>query len=98
LAKKLPEHILTKKKQGFTFNPVLRAQKDLIPLARKYLTPERVEDSGIFNFHYLNKIMTTAPHPNLRWHYFLLWKILGYHIWEDIFIRNPGLAPEPDTV
>lgn len=98
LAEKLPEHILSKKKQGFTFNPVLQAQKDLIPLARKYLTPERVEDSGIFNFQYLNKIMTAAPHPNLRWHYFLLWKILGYHIWEDIFIRNPGLPPEPETV
>jgi len=92
LGEKLPAHILTKKKQGFTFNPVLQAQKDLIPLARKYLTRERVEDSGIFNFDYLDTIMTAIPHPNLRWHYFLLWKILGYHLWEDIFIRNsPGL-------
>ncbi len=89
LAEKVPEHILTKKKQGFTFNPVLQAQKDLVPLARKYLTRERVEDSGVFNFDYINTIMTAAPHPNLRWHFFLLWKILGYHIWEDIFIHSP---------
>ncbi len=96
LAETVPEHILVKKKQGFTFNPVLQAQKDLIPLARKYLTRERVEDSGLFNFDYINTIMTATPHRNLRWHFFLLWKILGYHIWEDIFIHSSNQPPKTD--
>ncbi len=96
LAETVPKHILVKKKQGFTFNPVLQAQKDLIPLARKYLTRERVEDSGVFNFDYINTIMTATPHRNLRWHFFLLWKILGYHIWEDIFIHSSNQPPKTD--
>ena len=86
----VPDEILHKKKHGFTFNPVLQAQKDLQPLARKYLTEKRVKSSGVFNYEYLEKILYSRPRPQLRWHYFLLWKILGYHIWEDIFIRNQG--------
>lgn len=94
----LPEQILNKRKQGFTFNPVLQAQKDLLPLARRYLTRDRIEDGGIFNYQYLDKIMQAAPHANLRWHYFLLWKILGYHLWEEIFIHNNGRNPAPSAV
>jgi len=90
LEKIMPKEILQKPKQGFTFNPVLQAEKDLQPLAKKYLTRERVEESGVFQYAYIRKIIESRPHPNLRWHYFLLWKIVGYHIWEEIFIHNHG--------
>ncbi len=90
LEKIMPREILKKPKQGFTFNPVLQAEKDLQPLAKDYLTRERVEEAGVFQYAYIRKIVESRPHPNLRWHYFLLWKIVGYHIWEEIFIHNHG--------
>jgi len=93
LSKMLPSSIINRRKHGFTFNPVLQAQKDLISLARTYLTQSRVEESGVFNFTYLKNIMRSQPHPNLRWHYFLLWKILGYFIWEELFIKGNGVKP-----
>lgn len=90
----LPPSIINKRKHGFTFNPVIQARKDLMSLARLYLTRKRVEESNLFNFNYLERIMQSRPHPNLRWHYFLLWKILGYFIWEDLFIKGKRSAFE----
>ncbi len=87
---RLPARILSKKKHGFTFNPVIQFQKDLKGFASEYLSRERVENSGIFNYAYIERVLNSNPHPSLRWHYFLLWKIAGYHLWEDIFIRNGG--------
>ncbi len=93
LKRHIPPSILQKKKQGFTFNPVLQAKKDLQPLAAKCLTQKKVEETGLFNYNYIRQILAAPPHNNLRWHYFLLWKILGYHIWHDIFIKNQGTLP-----
>jgi asparagine synthase (glutamine-hydrolysing) len=87
---KIPQEILRKGKQGFTFNPVCQIKKDLGSFAVKYLTRERVEESGLFNYRYINQIINSYPRGSLRWHYFLLWKIIGYHIWEDIFIKGGG--------
>jgi asparagine synthase (glutamine-hydrolysing) len=86
----LPDKIIGKRKHGFTFNPVIQFQKDLGTYASQYLSRERVEESGIFNFTYIQKILNTKPKNSLRWHYFLLWKIVGYHIWEDVFVRRDG--------
>lgn len=87
---KLPDEILKKKKQGFSFNPVNQFKKDLCGYASKYLSRDRVEESGVFNYKYIEQILKSNPKPAMRWHYFLLWKIMGYHIWEDVFIKGGG--------
>ncbi len=84
----LPDKIVHKRKHGFTFNPVIQFQKDLGTYASQYLSRERVEESGIFNYTYIKQILNSKPKNSLRWHYFLLWKIVGYHVWEDVFIRG----------
>ncbi len=89
----LPTQIMSKKKHGFTFNPVYQFKKDLGSFASNYLSRERVEESGVFNYPYIKKIIDSKPKSSLRWHYFLLWKIVGYHVWEEVFIRN-GNLPE----
>src|SRR5258708_10869749 len=45
----LPDRVLHKRKWGFTFDPVEQYQKDLGPMVREMLSPDRQRRSGIFN-------------------------------------------------
>ena len=81
----LPPRIIEKKKWGFTANPYLQFKKDLKIQAEKHLTKEYIEKQGIFNYNYIRHIIDSTPHPRMRWHYNLLWIILGFAIWEDVF-------------
>ncbi len=82
----LPDRVLDKKKWGFTFDPVEQFQKDLGPMAREVLTPERLRMSGVFNPTFVQKVLDAKPHQRLRWHYFMLWQMIGFELWHDTFI------------
>lgn len=84
----LPPKIITKKKWGFTVNPYLQFKKDLKTVAEKILTKDFVEEQGIFNYDYIQKIMNYPPHPKLRWHYNYLWVVMGIAIWQKMFIDS----------
>jgi asparagine synthase (glutamine-hydrolysing) len=86
----LPEKILKKKKWGFTFNPYYQFRKDLKIAVREGLTPQTVKDLGFFNYEFIEKVLEHPPHPRLRWHYFMIWIMLGFHQWHDIFIKKKG--------
>jgi asparagine synthase (glutamine-hydrolysing) len=85
LAGVLPEQVLTKKKWGFTFDPVEQYRKDLRSLALEVLTPERLRSSGVFNPEFVRRVLEAKPHQRLRWHYFMLWQMIGVEIWRDVF-------------
>ncbi len=85
---KLPPKIISKKKWGFTVNPYLQFKKDLGEVARQRLTKEYIDKQGIFNYEYLKRIMDYPAHPKLRWHYNYLWVVLGYSMWEEMFLGN----------
>lgn len=87
LAGILPERTLTKKKWGFTFDPVEQYHKDLRPLALEMLTPARLAESGIFNPEFVRSVLAARPHQNLRWHYFMLWQMIGFEFWREQFLR-----------
>ncbi len=89
----VPEFVLHKKKWGFAFNPYFEFQKDLKEAAQRVLTPRRVKELGLFNYDFIKKVLEHRPHPRLRWHYFTLWMMLGFHIWHDMFIRNSFSGP-----
>ena len=84
----LPDRVLDKPKWGFTFNPVEQFQKDLGPMAREVLTPERLERSGIFNAGFVRDVLAARPHQRLRWHYFMLWQMIGIELWHAIFVDS----------
>ena len=88
----LPEKTLSKPKWGFTFDSYHQFQKDLCDIARRELSRDFIEGQGIFNYSFIKGIIEHPPHRWMRWHYFLLWLILGIKVWEDLFIR--GLRPE----
>jgi asparagine synthase (glutamine-hydrolysing) len=87
----LPDAVLDKKKWGFTFDPVEQFGKDLGPMAREVLTPERLRRTGVFNPEFVQRVLAAKPHQRLRWHYFMLWQMLGFELWNDIFVS--GAAP-----
>jgi asparagine synthase (glutamine-hydrolysing) len=92
----LPPEVLTKKKWGFTFDPVQQYGKDLGPLARQLLTPDRLRRAGIFNPAFVEAVLKAKPHQRLRWHYFLLWQMIGVEIWHETFVERqpvPALSP-----
>ena len=86
----LPERITRKKKWGFSFNPYYQFQKDLKQAVQDTLTERAVRDLGFFNYRFIEKVLHHPPHPRLRWHYFLLWVMLGFHKWHDLFIDGRG--------
>lgn len=85
----LPDKIIKKRKWGFTFNPYLQFKKDLKTTAEDILTEKRIKEQGIFNYTFIRQILDHPPNPRLRWHYFYLWILVGFQMWEDIFL-HPG--------
>ncbi|MDF1535695.1 MAG: asparagine synthase (glutamine-hydrolyzing) [bacterium] len=88
----LPAKTLEKPKWGFTFDSFHQFQKDLQGLARMELTKEFIDDQGIFQYGFIKEVLDHPPHRWMRWHYFLIWLILGVKVWEDLFVN--GKAPE----
>jgi asparagine synthase (glutamine-hydrolysing) len=89
----LPDPIIRKKKWGFSFNPYYQFQKDLKTVAERVLTRERVLETGFFNYDFIRQVVEHRPHPRLRWHYFVLWMMVGFHIWHDMFITGDVRRP-----
>ncbi|MFP6905575.1 MAG: asparagine synthase (glutamine-hydrolyzing) [Verrucomicrobiota bacterium] len=81
----LPPEIMNKTKQGFSFNPYEQWRKDLRPLVEKELSREWCEASGLFNYGFIQALLQCPAHPRLRWHYFLVWLMVGVKQWMEVF-------------
>jgi asparagine synthase (glutamine-hydrolysing) len=85
LANILPAETLRKRKWGFTVDPVEQYKKDLRRMALELLTPERLRRTGIFNPAFVSEVLAARPQPRLRWHYFMLWQMVGLELWHEAF-------------
>ena len=83
----LPAQTLAKPKWGFTFDSYYQFQKDLRTTADRELTEGFVRSQGIFNYTFIRRVLDHPPHRWMRWHYFLIWLMLGLKIWEEEFVR-----------
>lgn len=81
----LPPPILRKKKQGFTFSSYHQWTKDLRAMVERELTPGWCAETGLFNERFVRELLDYPPHPNLRWHYFMAWMMLGVKTWMEVF-------------
>jgi asparagine synthase (glutamine-hydrolysing) len=93
----LSDEVLAKKKWGFTFDPVEQYGKDLRPMALDVLTPDRLRQSGVFNTDFVQSVLDAKPHSRLRWHYFLLWQMIGVELWREIFVEPGPSLPSIDS-
>lgn len=87
----LPECVLQKPKWGFTFSSYHQFRKDLRPIAQNLLNSGSLDRLGLFNADFLRSILEHRPSPLMRWHYFLLWMVVGLHFWCELFLdgRDP---------
>jgi asparagine synthase (glutamine-hydrolysing) len=93
LAGLLPDRVLRKRKWGFTFDPVEQYRKDLRPLALEMLSPDRLRRSGVFNPAFVQAVLAAKPHQRLRWHYFMLWQMIGVEMWQEVFAAPQSVQP-----
>ncbi|MCB0403613.1 MAG: asparagine synthase (glutamine-hydrolyzing) [Bdellovibrionales bacterium] len=84
----LPAEILNKKKWGFSFTPHLFFEKQLRDFARNTLTRREVQDLGWFSWPWIDRVLNSKPSPKLRWHYFNLWVMAGFHLWHNTFFQS----------
>lgn len=81
----LPEPIRNRPKSGFQLPIHAVFDTHLRPLADRYLSPDRLKRDGLFNHDFVIKVLRARPDQRLRWHYFLLYLMIGTNIWLDIF-------------
>ena len=84
----LPPQILNRPKSGFQVPIHQFFQSHLRPLCTRYLSRKRLEEDQLFNPEFVEKVLKEKPHFRLRWHYFILYLMIGTNIWIDIFERD----------
>lgn len=90
----LPAEVVKRPKSGFQVPAHEFYLEHLRPLVVKYLTPERMAKSGLFNPDFVQEVVAAKPHPRLRWHYFILYLMVGTEIWLDLFEKTRPEKPE----
>ena len=84
----LPQQVMDKKKWGFTVDPVEQFNKDLKPLALELLNSRDLAERGVFNPEFVSVVLHARPSPKLRWHYFMLWQMIGFEYWCQHFLDS----------
>lgn len=81
----LPRAILDRPKSGFQLNAVALFEGPLRAALERWLSSERIAESGLFNPRFVMTCLNRRRSRTLRWHYFLLLLMLQTHIWLDLF-------------
>jgi asparagine synthase (glutamine-hydrolysing) len=84
MASVLPREILDRPKSGFQVHAG-RFWRELEPLAAHHLSDAEIRRHGLFNPTFVARIRNAAPRTGLRWHFFMLYLMLGTHLWLQAF-------------
>ena len=92
---KLPATVFEKDKQGFTMPTYRFARTQLLPHARSILDDAHVVREGLIDKKYIRELIDRAPSSGLVPHYKLLWKVVAFEIWYQIYVVESVAGPEP---
>ncbi|MGN7613173.1 asparagine synthase (glutamine-hydrolyzing) [Magnetococcales bacterium HHB-1] len=81
----LNEEILNRPKSGFQVDAAMFFERFLKPMIPEYLSQERLEKDGLFNPLFIQDILKQKPNKKLRWHYFIIYLMLGTTMWLEQF-------------
>lgn len=85
--KYLPEPLVSRNKQGFSF-PIAKWMKtDLTALLKNLFSESRFVETGVFNSNYIQTILSEHL-TGKRDHNFRLWILLNLEIWYRIYFDN----------
>lgn len=81
----LPSEILNRPKSGFQVNSAEFFHQHLTQWGDTLLSAAHIFDTGLFNPDFIKSVQQYPVTRSTRWHYFMLYLILGTHLWTDIF-------------
>jgi len=83
--KMLPADIVFREKQGFSIPIKNWLKKELKPLLLNFLSEEKINKAGFFNFLEVNRYVDEHLSGKYN-HSHILWGILLFHVWYEYFI------------
>ncbi len=91
----LPAEVIRRPKSGFQLPAHQFFHKHLRVMLETCLPYDRMKQTGLFNPDFVKQVVNARPDPRLRWHYFILYLMIGMEIWLELF-DTEQLTP-PDT-
>jgi asparagine synthase (glutamine-hydrolysing) len=96
-ARHLPAEVLSRPKSGFQLDAPAFFDRNLRPLAEKWLAPERVRAYGLFNPATVETLRRLPIQRRHRWHFFMLYLMIQAHMWIEIFERGAPFGALEDA-
>lgn len=84
----LPDKVLNRKKSGFQVDSPAFFRQHLGAMVDEHLSPATVRRHGLFNPDFVSFLLQLPAQRRYRWHYFMLYLMIGSHIWLDLFEGN----------
>jgi asparagine synthase (glutamine-hydrolysing) len=89
----LPDEILARPKSGFQVNSPEFYHRHLRCWENQFLSDDYIINAGLFNPMFVRSILRYGSHKRTRWHYFMLYLILGTHLWVELFEKRAWPQP-----
>ncbi|NMC58998.1 MAG: asparagine synthase (glutamine-hydrolyzing) [Candidatus Methanofastidiosa archaeon] len=99
LAKKyLPQEVLTKPKKGFGSGVFFSFNEEIQELCKKALCDGNAVRDGFVDKDYIDKIIMRPPQRELVKHYSLMWSLLSFEVWYNIYIKEERTEPPKKNI
>ncbi len=89
----LPERILKKEKWGFTMDIYETYLRELREYATQKLPEGDLVKEGYIKKSYIEKVLGELPNPRLSLHYGVIWNLLAFEVWHEIYIKGNVKKP-----
>ncbi len=84
----LPNEILARPKSGFQVNAPEFFHRHLRCWENQFLSEDYTRTAGLFNPAFVRTVLRYPTQKRTRWHYFMLYLILGTHLWLELFEKR----------
>lgn len=91
----LPARVFAKRKTGFNMSPYYWFKGALRDHAAHVLTPGRLRADGLFRPEFVEKILAAPPDPGKYYQYQILWNLLVFQVWRQIYLEGGSWPPAP---
>lgn len=98
LATVLPGNVLNRRKSGFQVDSPAFFSRHLATLAERYLAEDTVREHGLFNPSFVRRMLALPESQRYRWHYFMLYLMIGSHLWLELFEQGDFAIPSAGRV
>ena len=92
----LPKEVLKKEKWGFASETYETYLRELREIAMQKLPEGNLVKEGYFKRDHIEKVLNAIPNPRLNLHYNVIWNLLTFEIWYEIFINGDVRTPKLD--